>query len=67
LLVAQPRKVLNNIGRLNSEPTLLQNGQTSYGLQFGSFKIARGTFRMIEHPLFNSNVDWAKYALLQLI
>lgn len=55
------RKVLNNIGRLNST-YYIQNGATSYGLQFGQFNIARGTFRMIEHPLFNSNADWSKYA-----
>lgn len=56
------RKVLNNIGRLNST-YYIQNGQTSYGLQFGSFNIARGSFNMIEHPLFNSNADWSKYAV----
>ena len=56
------RKVLNNIGRLNGTYQLM-DGQTSYGLQFSSFKIARGMFRMIEHPLFNSNSDWTKYAL----
>jgi Family of unknown function (DUF5309) len=56
------RKVINNIGRLNAT-YYIQNGATSYGLQFGSFNIARGSFRMIEHPLFNSNSDWSKYAL----
>lgn len=56
------RKVLNNIGRLNGT-YFIQNGQTSYGLQFGQFNIARGSFRMIEHPLFNSNSDWSKYAI----
>lgn len=56
------RKVLNNIGRLNGT-YYIQNGQTNYGLQFGSFNIARGSFRMIEHPLFNSNSDWSKYAI----
>ena len=56
------RKVLNNIGRLNGT-YYIQNGQTNYGLQFGSFHIARGSFRMIEHPLFNSNSDWSKYAI----
>lgn len=55
------RKVLNNIGRLNSTYQMM-NGTTSYGLQFSEFKIARGSFRMIEHPLFNSNSDWSKYA-----
>ena len=55
------RKTINNIGRLNST-YYIQNGATSYGLQFGQFNIARGSFRMIEHPLFNSNADWSKYA-----
>jgi Family of unknown function (DUF5309) len=56
------RKVVNNIGRLNAT-YYLQNGSTSYGLQFAQFNIARGSFRMIEHPLFNSNPDWSKYAV----
>lgn len=56
------RKVINNIGRLNST-YYIQNGATSFGLQFGQFNIARGTFRMIEHPLFNSNASWSKYAI----
>lgn len=56
------RKVLNNIGRLNGT-YFLTDGQTSYGLQFSSFKIARGTFRMIEHPLFNSNPFWSAMAI----
>ncbi len=58
----EARKVLNNIGRLNGTYQMT-DGQTSYGLQFNSFKIARGSFNMIEHPLFNSNSDWAKYAV----
>lgn len=56
------KKVLNAIGRLNGTYQLL-DGQTSYGLVFTQFKITRGTFTMIEHPLFNSNVDWAKMAV----
>lgn len=56
------RKVINNIGRLNGEYQIV-DGQTSFGLQFSTFKISRGTFRMIEHPLFNSNADWAKMAI----
>ena len=56
------RKVLNNIGRLNATYELYNN-ETSYGLQFSSFKIARGSFNMIEHPLFNSNSDWSKMAV----
>lgn len=56
------RKVINNIGRLNGQYTLV-DGQTSYGLQFQTFKTTRGTFRLIEHPLFNSNADWMKMAI----
>ena len=56
------KRVLNNIGRLNGTYYLV-DGQTSWGLQFSTFKTARGTFRVIEHPLFNSNPDWAKMAV----
>ena len=41
----------------------LVDGQTTYGLQFSSFKTSRGTFRTIEHPLFNSNTSWQKLAV----
>jgi hypothetical protein len=53
------KRVLNNIGRLNGTYYMV-DGQTSYGLQFSTFKTARGTFRVIEHPLFNSNSSWSK-------
>jgi hypothetical protein len=56
------KKVLTQIGRLLGT-YFLQDGQTSYGLQFQTFKIARGTFRMVEHPLFNSNSVWSKMAV----
>lgn len=56
------KKVINNIGRLNGT-YFLSDGQTSYGLQFSSFKTTRGMFRLIEHPLFNSNPSWAKMAV----
>lgn len=56
------KRVLNNIGRLNGTYQLV-DGQTNYGLQFSTFKTSRGTFRMVEHPLFNSNTDWAKMAV----
>lgn len=53
------KKVLNNIGRLNGTYQMV-DGQTSWGLQFSTFKTARGTFRVIEHPLFNTNSSWAR-------
>lgn len=56
------KRVINNIGRLNGTYYIV-DGQTSYGLQFSTFKTARGTFRMIEHPLFNSNTSWQKMAV----
>src|SRR5882672_540547 len=56
------KKVINNIGRLNGTYFMV-DGQTSWGLQFSTIKIARGTFRIIEHPLFNTNASWSKYAV----
>lgn len=54
--------VINQIGRLTGEYQIV-DGQTSFGLQFSTFKIPRGTFRMIEHPLFNTNPYWSKMAV----
>lgn len=56
------RKVINNIGRLNAT-YMMVDGQTNWGLQFSTFKTTRGTFRVIEHPLFNTNSSWSKMAI----
>lgn len=56
------KKVLNNIGRLNGT-YMMVDGATSWGLQFSTIKIARGTFRVIEHPLLNTNPTWQAYVL----
>lgn len=56
------RKVINGIGRISGQYQIVDN-QTNFGLQFSTFKIARGMFRMVEHPLFNSNADWSKMAI----
>lgn len=56
------RRVINQIGRMNGT-YMIVDGATSFGLQFSTFKTARGTFRMIEHPLFNTNTSWAKMAV----
>lgn len=56
------KKVINNIGRLNGTYYMV-DGQTSWGLQFSTIKIARGTFHLIEHPLFNTNASWSKMAV----
>jgi hypothetical protein len=54
--------VLNNIGRLNGTYQLM-DGQTNFGLQFSTLTTSRGKFRIIEHPLFNTNTVWAKMAV----
>lgn len=59
------RRVLHNIFRLNST-YFIEDGQTSWGLQFDSFKIPRGRFTIIEHPLFNAYGQastWARMAI----
>jgi len=56
------KTVLNNIGRLNGTYQLL-DGQTNFGLQFSTLTISRGKFRIIEHPLFNTNSTWAAMAV----
>lgn len=56
------RKVINGIGKLYGTYDIV-DGQTSYGLQFTTFKTSRGMFRMIEHPLFNTNTTWSKMAV----
>jgi hypothetical protein len=63
LLVGGAAKVvLNNIGRLNGTYQLM-DGQTNFGLQFSTLTTSRGKFRIIEHPLFNTNSTWAKMAV----
>jgi len=56
------RNVLHNIFRLNST-YFIEDSQTSWGLQFDTFRIPRGRFIIIEHPLFNAygqSSTWAK-------
>lgn len=54
--------VINGIGKLSGTYQVLA-GQTDFGMQFGTFRTTRGTFRMIEHPLFNSNSVWKSMAV----
>lgn len=59
------RNVLHAIARLNST-YFVQQQETSWGLQYDTIKIPRGTFQIIEHPLFNaygSTSTWAKMAI----
>ena len=60
------RRVIHNIARLNSTYQI-QTTETSWGLQLDMLRTPRGTFEMIEHPLFNaygSAATWAKMAVV---
>lgn len=57
------RKVLNAIGRLNGTYFLSADTNT-YGLRYETFRLSRGQFNVIEHPLFNSNATWKKMAVV---
>lgn len=59
----QALKAINQIGKLSGEYQIVQN-QTSFGLRFMSFQTTRGTFNLIEHPLLNTNAEWAKMAFV---
>lgn len=59
---ATAHKTINKMAQLNGT-YFISDGQTSYGLQFSTIKITRGTFRVIEHPLFNTNSSWSKMAV----
>jgi len=54
--------VINEIGRLNGTYHLV-DGQTNFGLEFSTLTTPRGKFRIIEHPLFNTNSTWSKMAV----
>lgn len=60
------RRVTHNIARLNSTYQITTN-ETSWGLQIDTIRTPRGTFEMIEHPLFNAYgaaSTWAKMAVI---
>lgn len=54
--------VINEIGRLNATYQLV-DGATNFGLAFSTLTTPRGKFRLIEHPLFNTNSSWSKMAV----
>lgn len=60
------RRVIHNIARLNSTYQITTN-ETGWGLQIDTIRTPRGTFEMIEHPLFNAyggSSLWAKMAVI---
>ena len=60
------RRVIHNIARLNSAYQIT-TAETAWGLQIDTIRTPRGTFEMIEHPLFNAyggTSMWAKMAVI---
>jgi hypothetical protein len=60
------RRVIHNIARLNSAYQITTM-ETSWGLQLDTIRTPRGTFEIIEHPLFNAygaTSMWAKMAVI---
>lgn len=60
------RRVIHGIARLNSTYQITGT-ETSWGMQIDMIKTPRGTFEMIEHPLFNAygnSSTWAKMAVI---
>ena len=60
------RRVVHNIARLNSTYQIT-TAETAWGLQIDTIRTPRGTFEMIEHPLFNAYGGasmWAKMAVI---
>ncbi len=58
------KKVITGIARLATGSYYeIVDGQTEWGLQYRTFKTSRGSFQMIEHPLFNSNATYSKMAV----
>lgn len=66
LFVGGPaRRVIHNICRTNST-YFIQQQETSWGLQFDTIRTPRGSFNIVEHPLFNAfgaTSTWAKMAI----
>lgn len=59
------RRTLNNIFRNNST-YFVEGGVTSYGLQFSTIKLTRGTLRIVEHPLLNAFGSTSSYAKMAI-
>lgn len=56
-------EVINNIGR-TSGYYALERDNTWFGMRFMRFRTSRGTWDLIEHPMFNSNAIMRKAAMI---
>jgi hypothetical protein len=58
-------RTLHSIARLNSEYQITGE-KTTWGLEFDTYKMPRGRFNTVEHPLFNaygSGSSWSKMSV----
>lgn len=60
------RRVIHNIARLNSSYQVT-SAETSWGMQLDTIKTPRGTFELIEHPLFNAYGPTSAWARMMVI
>lgn len=56
-------RAINQIGKLEGTYQVVQS-ENSFGQRFATFQTTRGTFNLIEHPLFNTNPEWSKMAVI---
>ena len=55
-------KVFNRLARTNAN-YFIENGTNEWGLRFSRLQMTRYTLILIEHPLFNTNLNWAALAV----
>ena len=59
----QALRVFNKLGKLDSQNTSTVN-ETKFGQRFRNFSTTRGDFRIVEHPILNTNAQWQKMAFV---
>lgn len=59
----QALKTINQIGKLEGTYQVVQT-ENSFGQRFSKFQTTRGDFNLIEHPILNTNAEWAKMAVI---
>lgn len=57
-------KTINALGRANSGQINSTQSETKFGMQFTDFMTDIGNFKVVKHPLFNLNPEWASMALV---
>lgn len=55
--------LINKMGRLSGNVQLMP-GQNKFGFQFREFVTDLGSFKIVTHPLFNTNADWSRMLLV---